>query len=155
MINDFKYVYPSILIYQSACAQLFVFWEPNNFCKYYNSLATYGWKWELFTLLSDSWDPMDGSPTSSSVCGISQARVWVGCHVLSQGIFPTQRLNLYLLHCRQILYQLNYQGSLSLLTSNLVWLVYNSLICVSNKLVKGKKVYWVTASQDRHIRDQV
>ena len=30
---------------------------------------------------------------------------------LLQGIFPSQELNLGLLHCRQILYQLNYQGS--------------------------------------------
>ena len=28
----------------------------------------------------------------------------VGCHSLPQGIFPTQRSNLCLLHCRQILY---------------------------------------------------
>ena len=31
---------------------------------------------------------------------------------LLQGIFPTQRLNPGLLLCRQILYQLSYQGSL-------------------------------------------
>ena len=35
----------------------------------------------------------------------------VGCHSLLQGIFPTQRSNLGLLHCRQILYPLNHQGS--------------------------------------------
>ena len=28
----------------------------------------------------------------------------VGCHFLLQGIFPTQGLNLGLLHCRQTLY---------------------------------------------------
>ena len=33
------------------------------------------------------------------------------CHFLLQGIFPTQGLNLDLLHCRQILYQLSYQGN--------------------------------------------
>ena len=37
----------------------------------------------------------------------------VGCYSLLQGIFPTQELNLGLLHCRQILYhQGSYQGSL-------------------------------------------
>ena len=36
----------------------------------------------------------------------------MGCHSLLQGIFPTQELNPGLLHCRQILYQLNYEGSL-------------------------------------------
>ena len=35
----------------------------------------------------------------------------VGCHALLQGIFPTQKLNWSLLHCRQILYQLSYQRS--------------------------------------------
>ena len=33
----------------------------------------------------------------------------MGCHSLLQGIFPTQGLNLYLLHCRQILYRLSHQ----------------------------------------------
>ena len=33
------------------------------------------------------------------------------CHVLHQGIFPTQGSNPGLLHCRWILYQLSYQGS--------------------------------------------
>ena len=40
-------------------------------------------------------------PTNTGVGGLS----------LLQGIFPTQALNLGLLHCRQILYQLSYQGS--------------------------------------------
>ena len=35
----------------------------------------------------------------------------VGSLSLLQGIFPTQRLNPGLLHCRQILYQLSHQGS--------------------------------------------
>ena len=33
----------------------------------------------------------------------------VGCHFLLQVIFPTKQLNLGLLHCRQILYQLSYK----------------------------------------------
>ena len=35
----------------------------------------------------------------------------VGCHALLQGIFPTQRPNPGLLHCRWILYHLSHQGS--------------------------------------------
>ena len=35
----------------------------------------------------------------------------VSYHSLLQGIFLTQGLNLELLHCRQILYHLSYQGS--------------------------------------------
>ena len=37
----------------------------------------------------------------------------VGCHARLQGIFPTQRLNQVFLTCRQILYCLSHQGSLS------------------------------------------
>ena len=32
-----------------------------------------------------------------------------GCHALLLGIFPTQEMNLGLLHCRQILYCLSHQ----------------------------------------------
>ena len=35
----------------------------------------------------------------------------MGSLILLQGIFPTQESNQGLLHCRQILYQLSYQGS--------------------------------------------
>ena len=35
----------------------------------------------------------------------------MGCHLLLQGIFLTQRLNPHLLHCRQILYPLSPWGS--------------------------------------------
>ena len=39
-------------------------------------------------------DPMDGSPTGSSVLGDSPGKnAGVGCHALLQGIFPTQGLN--------------------------------------------------------------
>ena len=37
----------------------------------------------------------------------------MGCHFLFQEIFPTQGLNLGLPHCRQTLYHLSHQGSLS------------------------------------------
>ena len=40
--------------------------------------------------------PVDSSPPGSSGCGISQARVLVGCHAFLQGIFLTQKLNLSL-----------------------------------------------------------
>ena len=36
----------------------------------------------------------------------------MGCHFLLQEIFPTQESNRGLLHYRQILYQLSYEGSL-------------------------------------------
>ena len=42
----------------------------------------------------------------------------VVCHAFLQGIFLTQGLKLGLLHCRQILYHLNHQGSISKLNSS-------------------------------------
>ena len=56
-------------------------------------------------------DPIDCCPTDSSVHGILLVRTGVGCPSLLQGIFPTQGLNLGLLHCRQILYHLSQQES--------------------------------------------
>ena len=43
--------------------------------------------------------------------GFPSQEDWMGCYFLLQGIFPTQVLNLGLLHCRQILYCLSHQGS--------------------------------------------
>ena len=45
----------------------------------------------------------------------------VGSLSLLQGIFPTQESNQGLLHCRQILYQLSYQGSPGLSISDSTW----------------------------------
>ena len=57
-------------------------------------------------------DPLDSSPPGSSVHGLLQARIleWVSIS-FSRGIFPTQGLNLNLLHCKQMLYCLSHQGS--------------------------------------------
>ena len=72
---------------------------------------------ELTVLVAQSCptlcDPMDCSPPGSSVHGILQATTLeLGCHVLLQGIFPTQGSNPGLLHCRQIIYGLSHQRSL-------------------------------------------
>ena len=53
----------------------------------------------------------------------------VGCHFLLQEIFWTQGSNLGLLHCRQILYSLNYQGSQDMLKWE--WLCV--CVCVSRR----------------------
>ena len=49
-------------------------------------------------------DPMNCSPTGSSVRGISQAENWSGLPFLLQGLFLTQRWNPHLPNYRQILY---------------------------------------------------
>ena len=52
-------------------------------------------------------NPMDCGPQASSVHGDSPGKnTGVGCHVLLQGIFPTQELNRGLLQCKQILHSL-------------------------------------------------
>ena len=60
-------------------------------------------------------NPIDCSPPGFSVHGILQAKIleWVAI-LFSRGIFLTQGSNpglLCLLHCRQILHHLSYQGS--------------------------------------------
>ena len=54
--------------------------------------------------------PVNWSPPGSFVLGILQARM-LECHSLRQGIFLTQRSNLDLLHCRQILSNLSHWAS--------------------------------------------
>ena len=55
---------------------------------------------------------MDYSPPGSSVHGDSPGKnTGKDCHELLQGIFPAQRSNLGLPHCRWIFYCLSHQGS--------------------------------------------
>ena len=57
-------------------------------------------------------DPMDCSPPGSSLHGDSPGKnTGVGCHVLLQGIFPTQGSNPDLPHWGWILYHLSHQGN--------------------------------------------
>ena len=65
-------------------------------------------KWsESRSVVSDSLRPHGGySPWNSP-----GQNTGVGSHSLLQGTFPTRGSNPGLLHCRQILYQLSYQGS--------------------------------------------
>ena len=61
-------------------------------------------------------NPMDCSLPGSSVHGIFPGKnARMDCHLLLQGIFPTQGLNPGLPHCRQTLSQLSHKGSLRIL----------------------------------------
>ena len=61
-------------------------------------------------------DHVDYSPPGSSVHeNAPDKNTRVGYQALLQGIFPTQGLNPGLLHCRQFLYYLSYQGSPTIL----------------------------------------
>ena len=62
------------------------------------------------SVMSNSLWPM-APPGSSVHGGFPGKNTGVGCYALFQGMFPTQGSNPYLPHCRQILYQLSYQGN--------------------------------------------
>ena len=73
------------------------------------------------SFVSASLRPMDCNLPGSSVHGdYPDKNTGVDSLSLLQGIFPTQESNWGLLHCRQILYQLSYQGKPRLAYSLLV-----------------------------------
>ena len=71
-------------------------------------------KWVKVAQLCPTLQPHRLQPTSLSSVEFFRQEYWSGLPFPSPGIFPTQRSNLcllHLLHCRQMLYCLNYQGS--------------------------------------------
>ena len=78
-------------------------------------------------------DPMDSSPSGFSVHGDSPGKkTGVGSLSLLQRIFPTQESNRSFPHCKRILYQLSYQGSLLP-----VWLAGScTWICPASNILK-------------------
>ena len=104
--------------------------------KRYVPILIFSYLWSLFgnevIFMELRWVPTEWEKVRSVSCtivsdslqshGLQPTRVlcpWdspgknsgVGCHVLLQGIFPIQGLNLGLPHWRQILYCLSYKGS--------------------------------------------
>ena len=66
-------------------------------------------------------NPLDWGPPGSPIHGDSPGKnTGVDCHVLLQGIFPTQGWNPGLPHCRRIHYHLSHQGSPRILE----WVAY-------------------------------
>ena len=66
----------------------------------------------------------------------------MGCHALLQGIFLTQGLNSGVLNCRQILYHLSHQGSLTEKTELLLLGIECFLFCfVSTERVEEVSVH--------------
>ena len=80
--------------------------------------------WSLCVLVTQSCltfcSPTDCSLPGSLIHGIPGKNNGMGSHSLLQGIFPTQRSNPDLLHCRQILYCLSHQVSPRILE----WVIY-------------------------------
>ena len=86
-----------------------------NFCP--NRTAPRSAEEVLVTQTSDSLRPHGLQPTRFLRPWNSPGKnTGEGCDSLLQGIFPTQGLNLVLLHCRGILYHLSLQGSPTIAT---------------------------------------
>ena len=83
-------------------------------------------------------DPIYYNLPSSSVHGYFPGKnTGVSCHVLFQGIFPTQGLNPGLLHCRWILYPLSHQGNQKC--------KYNGIIKIGDEkqiINRGHRQHW-------------
>ena len=85
-------------------------WTLNKICTLViNTVLCYALLLSHVQLSVTPWTAAGQAPLSMRVL---QVRIleWVAMPS-SRGIFPTQRLNPGLLHCRQILYHLSYQGS--------------------------------------------
>ena len=91
-----------------------LFFLMSYFILEYNWFSVQQVKWSEVKLLSrvqlfvTLWTVAHQAPLSMEFTGKNTR---VGCHSLLQGIFLMQRWNLGLLHCRQILYHRNHQGS--------------------------------------------
>ena len=71
-----------------------------------DSLQVWKWKWKSSSCVQVLWPHGLYSSWNSP-----DQNTGVGSLSLLQGIFPIQESNRGLLHCRQILYQLSYEGS--------------------------------------------
>ena len=104
----------------------YYFWPHHRVCGSLVSLPglnpdPWQWKRQVLTtgvlylvvqLCLTLWNPMDCSPSGTSVRGDSPGlNTGVNSLSLLQGLFPTQVWNLGLPHCRQILYHLSHQQS--------------------------------------------
>ena len=71
--------------------------------------------------LATLWTVIHQVPLSM---GFSRQEYLSGLHILLQGFFLTQGSNLCLLHCRQILYWLRYQGSPLHKWNHTIWFLF-------------------------------
>ena len=63
------------------------------------------------SVVSNSETPWTAARQASLSMEFPRQNTGLGCHFLLQGVFPTLGSNPRLLHYRQILYHLSYQGS--------------------------------------------
>ena len=80
-------------------------------CKHTHEYLWWRW-WLCHSVMSDTCDPMDCSPSGSSVHGIFQARILKWVAIFSPpGIFPTQGSNSVLLHLQEDSLLLSHWGN--------------------------------------------
>ena len=102
----------------------------------------------LFSLMSCVQlflDPIECSLPGSFVHGISRQEYWSGLSFLLEGTFPTQGLNLHLLHWQASSLSLSHQGGLpfrcdrgSNFVASVFSLVVAAKICSQQKLGAGR-----------------
>ena len=92
-------------------------WDPMDYIVH-GILQTRTLEWIAFPFSRGSSQPRDWTQVSCIATGFLTSwatreaqEYWSGYLFLLQWIFPTQELNQGLLHCRQILYELSYEGS--------------------------------------------
>ena len=102
------------------------------------------------SVVSNSLWPLDCTPPGPLSMGFSSKSPGVGCHFLLQRSFQP-RDQTCLLHCRQILYWLSYQGSLLKLKELksqefcfILWLirVYGEISLQLIKINEKKSIWW-------------
>ena len=109
--SHFLWLCPEKFIFQDSSHVSLLLWRllRSVFLDHPLCVCMCVWVAQLCPTLCNS---MDYSLPGSSVHGVLQARIleWVAIPFSSK-VFPTQGLNLGLLHYRQILYHLSHQGS--------------------------------------------
>ena len=103
-------IYVHICVYVYICVCVCIYTYIYSLIISHSGLAALCWAVLSLPVVSHSLRPHRLQFTRL-LCPCPSENTRVGCHALFQGIFPTQGYNWGLLHCRQILYQLSYQGS--------------------------------------------
>ena len=97
--------------------------------------------------------PWTVAPPGSSVHGISQASMLEqGCHLLLQGILPTQGSNTHLLHWQTDPLPLSYQGSPSLGPASYIRFPNNSVLFQDPKVTSFQSQGWGEVTKVRLLR---
>ena len=122
----------------------YIYWTESNTTRHVMKVTgLYGsfsptWQSEVIQSCPTLCDPMDCSLPGSSIHGIFQARTleWVAIS-FSRRSSLTQGLNPGLPHCRQMLYHLSHQGSLTDITLSKKNLMCRILHCATLYKVQG------------------